>query len=72
MTNPSSESPTPNFAYCLPCPNGTLSSGAQIVDQSVCNSCAINYYMVQSSIAASQNNNNQGFVLATFQLCILL
>ncbi|EWS76188.1 glutathione S-transferase, amine-terminal domain protein (macronuclear) [Tetrahymena thermophila SB210] len=70
MKNPSTESPTQNSAQCIPCPNGTLSTGAQTVDQSVCNSCAINYYMAQSSIAASQNNNNQG-VAAQCLVCPL-
>ncbi|KAL4481892.1 hypothetical protein ABPG74_007981 [Tetrahymena malaccensis] len=60
MKNPASQSPTPSSAQCLPCPNGSTSSGALNVDQSVCNSCAVNYYMVQSSIPASQINDNKG------------
>ncbi|KAL4512998.1 hypothetical protein ABPG72_017683 [Tetrahymena utriculariae] len=68
MINPSSQSPTPSSAQCLPCPSSTLSSGAQIVDQSVCNSCAVNYYMAKNSIPPSQNNNNQG-VAAQCLIC---
>ncbi|KAL4481888.1 hypothetical protein ABPG74_007977 [Tetrahymena malaccensis] len=58
MSNPASESPTLNSAQCLPCPNGTVSSGALKVDQSVCDSCAVNYYMVVVSV--SQVNDIMG------------
>ncbi|KAL4481891.1 hypothetical protein ABPG74_007980 [Tetrahymena malaccensis] len=68
MESPASQSPTPSSASCLPCPYGTVSSGAQIVDQSVCNSCPVNSYMIQSSIPASQNNDNKG-VAAQCSFC---
>ncbi|KAL4481704.1 hypothetical protein ABPG74_007793 [Tetrahymena malaccensis] len=60
MMNTSTLLPSPSPAQCSPCPTGTISKGATQVDKSVCNSCEVNNYMIESSRSPTQMISDQG------------